>query len=109
MFSPPYIKLSRPTYSLLPKNIYYGQSFDLAIKVPSSTVSVRVAIMDLGFSTHAVHMNHRWVELKADRVGTTGLKVYGPSSTGIFPPGMELIFLIACGCSIETDLFLGSS
>ncbi|KAL8291911.1 hypothetical protein RQP46_002169 [Phenoliferia psychrophenolica] len=97
IFSPPYIYGTRPTYTGLPTNILYGTTFSLKIAVPSAAKVVQVVIMDLGYSTHAVHMNNRHVELVATRSGKTGLTVTGPATTGIYPPGYAWLYVLADG------------
>jgi hypothetical protein len=46
--------------------------------------------MDLGYSTHGVHMSQRMVELAATLKGNK-LTVTAPKTTGLYPPG-------ACDC-----------
>ena len=53
----------RPTYAGLPTIVNYGTTFSLSVSIPSSTASVKVVLMDLGFITHSVHMDQKVVEL----------------------------------------------
>ncbi|KAK4703032.1 glutathione S-transferase, partial [Phenoliferia sp. Uapishka_3] len=95
MFSPPYFFATRPTFSGIPTNILYGKTFSLKIAVPSSAKVVQAVIMDLGYSTHAVHMNNRHVELVVTRSGKTAVTITGPANTGIYPPGYAWLFILA--------------
>lgn len=51
--------------------------------------------MDLGFATHAVHMDQRFVGLvsvlSADQ---TTLEVTGPPSSSIYPPGPAYLYVV---------------
>ena len=63
----------------------------------------RVALMDLGYVTHAVHANARTVYLvcdfNADDTGT--LKVTGPPSADVYPPGPGWLFVVVDGVPSE--------
>lgn len=100
MFSPPYMTIHRPSYTNLPTNILYAMQYTLTIRVPSTTQSVTANIIDLGYSTHSVNMDHRYVELKVVRQGATGLLILGPSNAGIYPPG-EALFLLSDRTKID--------
>lgn len=78
---------ARPTYTGLPARIDYGASFTLSVVIPSTTATVNVMLMDLGFITHSVHMDQKAVglvsTLSSDR---RTLSIVGPPSA----PGMYL-------------------
>ncbi|ELU36633.1 copper radical oxidase [Rhizoctonia solani AG-1 IA] len=65
--SPPYMTKTRPTYTGLPAAWNYGQNITLSVTLPASLnpPSITVSLMDLGFSTHGVHMDMRMIKLKA--------------------------------------------
>jgi len=54
--------------------------------------------MDLGFVTHAVHANSRLVYLTASLDGDT-LKITGPPSKTIYPPGPGWLYVVFDGIS----------
>lgn len=58
-------------------------------------ICLLVALMDLGFATHAVHMDQRFVGLvsvlSADQ---TTLEVTGPPSSSIYPPGPAYLYVV---------------
>ncbi|KAM0749961.1 copper radical oxidase [Meredithblackwellia eburnea MCA 4105] len=96
MFSPPYMTQIRPNFSGLPSNILYGESYTININVLASAKSVRCVIMDLGYSTHGVHMNNRLVELEATRPSYSKKKliIKGPRLNSIYPPGYAWLFIL---------------
>lgn len=73
----------------------YNKAYTINVKVPKGAKNVRAVVMDLGYSTHGVHFSQRLVELESTWNGSNKLKVYGPKSTGIFPPGPGWIYVLA--------------
>jgi hypothetical protein len=54
--------------------------------------------MDLGFSTHALHMDHRFVKLESSlSYDKKTLTVTGPPTTRIYPPGPGFLYVVADG------------
>jgi hypothetical protein len=56
-----------------------------------------VALMDLGFVTHSLHMNSRLVYLNVDVIqnsGPTTIRIHGPPKPSIYPPGPGWVFLV---------------
>ncbi|KDR81327.1 hypothetical protein GALMADRAFT_136335 [Galerina marginata CBS 339.88] len=94
-FSPPYMSQPRPTYTGLPATVNYNVKFDLAVQLPTGVTSVTAVIIDLGFATHAVHMDQRLVKLvttlSADR---RTLTVTGPPSAKHYPPGPAYLYVV---------------
>lgn len=87
MLSPPYIGMDRPTFSNAPANVLYGKSYTLKVTLPKGTKKVQAALLDVGYSTHGVHMSQRWVELDAELKLGNQLVITGPANTGLYPPG----------------------
>lgn len=87
MFSPPYTKLIRPNFYGQPSNLLYGRSYSIGINVLASAKVVQAVIMDLGYSTHGVHMNNRLVELEVVRTAKHKLTIKGPRNEALYPPG----------------------
>ncbi|KAJ7607945.1 glyoxal oxidase N-terminus-domain-containing protein [Roridomyces roridus] len=94
-FSPPYINVPRPSYTGLPATINYNTEFHLAVTLPADTTDVTVALMDLGFQTHGVHMDQRLVQLvstlSADKKTLT---VHAPPTSSIYPPGPAYLYVV---------------
>ncbi|KAJ7483518.1 glyoxal oxidase N-terminus-domain-containing protein [Mycena latifolia] len=94
-YSPPYMNVARPSYTGLPATINYNVTFNLAVTLPANTVNVTVALMDLGFATHGVHMDQRLVQLvstlSADKKTLT---VKAPPTAAIYPPGPAYLYVV---------------
>ncbi|THH09352.1 hypothetical protein EW145_g2082 [Phellinidium pouzarii] len=93
--------------------IDFGEKLTLKVHLPSTTSTssdIKVACMDLGYVTHAVHANSRLVYLvnapDASDAGT--LSVTGPPNANVYPPGPAWIFLVVDGVpSIGTRVMIG--
>ncbi|KAF8581888.1 copper radical oxidase [Ramaria rubella] len=93
---PPFISMERPSILSVPTKIGFGQKFTVPVQIPASlsTSSIQVALMDLGFSSHAFHSSARLVfmtaELSQDRKSLT---ITMPPNANIYPPGPAYVFL----------------
>ncbi|GAA5973306.1 hypothetical protein JCM11641_003065 [Rhodosporidiobolus odoratus] len=96
IFNPPYMTQSRPSYSGIPAKLLYGKSYTLTVSVPSGTQKVQAVVIDIGYSTHGVHMSNRYVELETSLSGKK-LTIKGPKNTGIYPPGPGWLYILADG------------
>ncbi|KAF8137769.1 glyoxal oxidase N-terminus-domain-containing protein [Mycena galopus ATCC 62051] len=107
-YSPAYMSKPRPSYKDLPATVNYNSKFTLSVQLPTDTTEVTVALMDLGFSTHGVHPDQRFVKLvsklSADKKTLT---VTGPPTSQIYPPGPAFFFghktIIGTGASPPVD------
>ncbi|KAJ7589706.1 glyoxal oxidase N-terminus-domain-containing protein [Mycena floridula] len=94
-YSPPYMSQPRPTYTGLPATVNYNVNFVLTVQLPTGTTAVTVALIDLGFATHGVHMDQRFVKLvstlSADKKTLT---VTGPPNARIYPPGPAFLYVV---------------
>ncbi|BGO88893.1 hypothetical protein NBRC10512_000525 [Rhodotorula toruloides] len=107
MLSPPYMSMSRPTFSGQPAKMLYGKQYTLTVSLPKGTKKVQAFVMDLGYSTHGVHMSQRMVELAATLKGNK-LTVTAPKTTGLYPPGPGWIHILADGVpSKSTKVMVG--
>lgn len=71
-----------------PDNYVYGKDYQVDVYVPDGAKVITTVLIDLGYSTHAVHMNHRLVELKCKLTANRGSVIMtAPANTGIYPPG----------------------
>ncbi|KAJ7599807.1 glyoxal oxidase N-terminus-domain-containing protein [Mycena floridula] len=97
-YSPAYLSHPRPTYTGLPATVDYNSKFTLTVDLPAGTTGVTVSLMDLGFSTHGVHMDQRLVKLvsklSADKKTLT---VTGPPTSRIYPPGPAFLYVVTAG------------
>ncbi|KAJ7467804.1 glyoxal oxidase N-terminus-domain-containing protein [Mycena galericulata] len=94
-FSPPYMNVARPSYTGLPATINYNVSFNLAVTLPANTINVTVALMDLGFATHGVHMDQRLVQLVSTlSADDKTLTVTAPPTGAIYPPGPAYLYVV---------------
>ena len=107
--SPPYLFQPRPTYSGLPKNLPYNKNFELSVALPK-TGTVTVALIDLGFQTHGVGYNQRYVTLEATlSKNRRTLTVAGPPNTNIYPPGPGFLFVLCNNIpSVAQKVMVGS-
>ncbi|THU91946.1 hypothetical protein K435DRAFT_800864 [Dendrothele bispora CBS 962.96] len=92
---PPYMFQPRPSYTGLASNITYNETFELQVELPASYDNLTVVLMDLGYSTHGVHMGTRYVKLNSElsEDGST-LTVTGPPTPQIYPPGPAYIYIV---------------
>ncbi|KAJ7659856.1 glyoxal oxidase N-terminus-domain-containing protein [Mycena rosella] len=93
---PPFMFMERPTVGSLPRTIPFGSDVTVSITIPSALAakSVKVSLMDLGFSTHAFHSSARLVFLDATiSTDRTSLTFTMPPNGRIYPPGPATIFL----------------
>ncbi|KAL9715478.1 hypothetical protein Ac2012v2_002139 [Leucoagaricus gongylophorus] len=94
--NPPYMTMERPRISNVPENIPFNSKFHIDVAIPSGLENgnIKVALMDLGFSTHAFHSSSRLVFMEAE-LSQDGkvLSITSPPNNRVFPPGPAYIFL----------------
>ncbi|KAF8518687.1 glyoxal oxidase N-terminus-domain-containing protein [Hysterangium stoloniferum] len=99
--SPSYLNQPRPSYMGLPATVDFGTTFTLVVTLPPSATNVTVSLMDLGFSTHGVHMDQRLVQLASsitlggaltDNIVT--LSVEAPPNGMVYPPGPGYLYVV---------------
>ncbi|KAJ7193750.1 glyoxal oxidase N-terminus-domain-containing protein [Mycena pura] len=94
-YSPAYLSMPRPTYNGLPATVNYNFKFTLSVELPPDTNDVTVALMDLGFSTHGVHVDQRFVKLVSNLShDKKTLTVTGPPTARIYPPGPAFLYVV---------------
>lgn len=122
IFYPPYFSAStRPAPLGLPKSISYGgSSFDITIPASSYTGSANaaagnttVALIRGGFTTHAMNMGQRYVQLNntftVNKDGSYNLHVSQAPNPNVLQPGPALLFVIVHGIpSTGTMVIVGS-
>ncbi|KAJ7353069.1 glyoxal oxidase N-terminus-domain-containing protein [Mycena albidolilacea] len=97
-YSPAYLSKPRPSYKGLPATVNYDSKFTLSVQLPPDTTGVTVALMDLGFATHGVHMDQRFVRLVSKlSPDKKTLTVTGPPTSRIYPPGPAFLYVVTAG------------
>ncbi|KAF8587078.1 copper radical oxidase [Ramaria rubella] len=85
---PPFISMERPSIQSVPTKIGFGEKFTVPVQIPA------MALMDLGFSSHAFHSSSRLVFMTADlSQDRKSLTISAPPNANIYPPGPAYIFL----------------
>ncbi|KAJ6544314.1 immunoglobulin E-set [Mycena capillaripes] len=110
---PTSMSLSRPTLSGVPTKVAFNSKFTVRVTIPAHVAAfpvVKVALMDLGFSSHAFHSSSRlvWLEatLSSDR---ETLQITSPPNNGVYPPGLGYIFVtVGDTTSVGTHVMVGS-
>ncbi|KAF5364756.1 hypothetical protein D9758_009335 [Tetrapyrgos nigripes] len=112
--NPPYMSVARPSLNKVPKKIAFNQKVSIPVSIPrnlnTSPGSIQVALMDLGFSSHAFHSSARLVFLEALLLpDKKTLEITSPPNNRVFPPGPAYLFLTIDGVtSTGTKIMLGS-
>ncbi|KAF5317650.1 hypothetical protein D9619_012554 [Psilocybe cf. subviscida] len=102
--NPPFMTMARPVITQAPSQILFNEVITLSMDIPEgmNTTNIQVALMDLGFSTHAFHSSQRLVFMTAmlspDRKSLT---VHTPPNNRIYPPGPGWIFVTIDGVTSE--------
>ncbi|KAG6910297.1 hypothetical protein DXG01_011694 [Tephrocybe rancida] len=106
--SPPYIAMKRPEIVGEVAQVKFGEEVKVQVVVPKSLQGKEtVALMDLGFVTHASHANARLVYLECSRAGNI-LTIIGPPDGNIYPPGPGWIYLVVDGVpSVGVKVMVG--
>ncbi|KAL5533055.1 hypothetical protein ACEPAF_4831 [Sanghuangporus sanghuang] len=105
--NPPYMTQERPVIADPPQQFGFGGTVSLRIQWPANTGTtsgnIKVACMDLGYVTHAVHANSRLVYLsfKRDENDSNVLLVTAPPSGEVYPPGPAWLFVVVDGVPSE--------
>ncbi|KAJ7582405.1 glyoxal oxidase N-terminus-domain-containing protein, partial [Mycena floridula] len=88
--NPPYMALNRPKLLQTPSKISFNTKFNIEVAIPGElkASTIQVALMDLGFSSHAFHSSSRLVFMDAtlshDRKTLT---ITSPPNNRVYPPG----------------------
>jgi len=97
-FQPPYMTMERPSFTGTPQNVGYGQQFTITVSNPGNAVTITAVIMDLGFHTHAVSFDSKYIGLVSVYDPATGqLSVTGPPDSYKYPPGPGWLYILADG------------
>ncbi|KAJ7359137.1 glyoxal oxidase N-terminus-domain-containing protein [Mycena albidolilacea] len=109
---PPFFSQARPTLTNVPSKIAFNQRFTIGIDIPAgvSLSSIKVALIDLGFSTHAFHSSGRLVFM--DHIlspNRRSLTITSPPNNRVYPPGPAYIFVtVGDTTSVGAHVMVGS-
>ncbi|KAG5725297.1 hypothetical protein E4T56_gene12665 [Termitomyces sp. T112] len=102
--NPPYMTVARPSLRNVPKSIPFNHTFTVPVDIPTNLKGrdIQVALMDLGFSSHAFHASSRLVFMQADLAhNRKSITIVGPPNNRVYPPGPGFIFLTIDGVTSE--------
>ncbi|KAJ4474855.1 glyoxal oxidase N-terminus-domain-containing protein [Lentinula aciculospora] len=94
--NPPFMSLDRPSLSEIPGQVEFNQKFAFSINIPEilNTNDIKVALMDMGYSSHAFHSSSRLVFMNAElSEDEKSLTVTTPPNNRVYPPGPAYIFV----------------
>lgn len=98
--NPPYMSLARPILRNVPKTLPFNHAFTVPVDIPTGlkAETVQVALMDLGFSSHAFHSSARLVFMQAVLApNRRTITIRTPPNNRVYPPGPAYIFLTVDG------------
>ncbi|KDR73602.1 hypothetical protein GALMADRAFT_71761 [Galerina marginata CBS 339.88] len=107
--SPPYMSRERPEITNTVQQLAFGQGVELHVNLPNgSSNNMQVALMDLGFVTHAVHANSRLVYLEYSfHLGV--FTITGPANGNVYPPGPGWLYVVVDGVASEGRMVIVGS
>ncbi|KAF5351167.1 hypothetical protein D9756_008348 [Leucocoprinus leucothites] len=99
--NPPYMTVARPQLLNVPQKLGFNHEFTVDVVIPprldTRASSIQVALMDLGFSSHAFHSSSRLVFMTAKLGSKSGntrkLTIRTPPNNRVYPPGPAYVFL----------------
>ncbi|PPQ85498.1 hypothetical protein CVT25_006578 [Psilocybe cyanescens] len=94
--NPPFMSVARPVLSNVPSKIAFNKQFTINVNIPKNlpASSIKVALMDLGFSSHAFHSSSRLVFMDAVlSPNRKSLSILSPPNNRVYPPGPAFIFV----------------
>ncbi|KIK59299.1 hypothetical protein GYMLUDRAFT_169871 [Collybiopsis luxurians FD-317 M1] len=94
--NPPYMSVERPTISEIPEKLAFNDKVTFNIDIPKGldTGDIKVALMDLGFSSHAFHSSSRLVFMEAElSKDEKSLTITTPPNNRVYPPGPAYVFV----------------
>lgn len=88
---------TRPKANISVTGMPYGSTFTITVNLNGGgSNNIKIALMDLGFVTHSLHMNGRLVYLDFKHEGSSlsTLTVQAPPNPSIYPPGPGWIYVV---------------
>jgi len=110
--NPPYMFQNRPALHNVPETLPFNHEFTIPVDVPSSlnANTVQVALIDLGYSTHAFKASSRVVFMHATLASNKkSITITTPPNNKVYPPGPGWIFITVDGVSSAgTHVLIGN-
>ncbi|KAG6853387.1 hypothetical protein C0991_004788 [Blastosporella zonata] len=98
--NPPYMTASRPELHNVPSALPFNHVFTVPVDMPAGLKvnNIQVALIDLGFSTHAFHSSARVVFMNAVLApNRKSITITTPPNNRVYPPGPAWVFLTVDG------------
>ncbi|GLB37988.1 putative protein with domain of unknown function (DUF1929) [Lyophyllum shimeji] len=98
--NPPFMSVARPVLRNVPKTLPFNHAFTVSVDLPAGlkATNVQVALIDLGFSSHAFHSSARVVFMKAVLApNRKSITIVTPPNNRVYPPGPAYVFLTVDG------------
>ena len=93
MFSPPYLfRGERPSISNCPKQLNYGQSFEIESQYAGDIKSV--SLIRPSNTTHCLNPEQRYVGLEFEEKNSNKLFAKIPTNRNVLPPGYYMLFIV---------------
>jgi hypothetical protein len=98
VFNPPYLfnpdgsRAARPSITLAPSSLSYGQSF--TVQTPNAESVTRGTLIRLSSVTHAFNMSQLIYELTFTATSSTTVSAVAPPNGNVAPPGPYMLFLV---------------
>lgn len=97
-FYPEYYDSARPSSKGLPTTLSYGgNKFTITLDSAAQAAKAKVVVIRTGFSTHAMNMGQRMLELRSVAVGNTLHVAQMEPNPNLFAPGPALAFVVVDG------------
>ncbi|WFD41897.1 (methyl)glyoxal oxidase [Malassezia psittaci] len=95
---PDFYNKDRPSAKDLPSKFHYGgTAFTVSFNSASDAQNAKVVLIRTGFSTHAMNMGQRMIELRSKVNGSNLHVAQMPSNPNLFAPGPALAFVVVNG------------
>lgn len=95
---PDFYNQDRPSRKDLPGHFTYGgKGFTVHLNNNNEASNAKVVLIRTGFSTHAMNMGQRMLELRSKASGSDLHVAQMPSNPNLFPPGPALAFVVVNG------------
>jgi hypothetical protein len=93
VYEPDYVHGARPVVTVAPRELAYGETFELQVR--SASRIGRVAMLRTGSSTHAFDSDQRYVEVLFSPLDEGRVLATAPAVKGVAPAGNYLLFVLS--------------
>lgn len=95
---PDFYNQDRPSAKGLPNQFHYGgKGFTISLNNANEANNAKVVLVRTGFSTHAMNMGQRMIELRSKAEGSQLHVAQMPNNPNLFAPGPALAFVVVNG------------